>query len=102
MSTRRPKRFGGRNWCFDLMPKPWYIDVLIVGLVAMWMGWTFTTMQQYGPDLALILGAVFVGVVGILLVYGQRLTFLRIGDRLVVGFDAPESDTDELEREKYR
>jgi hypothetical protein len=85
--------------------KPWYVDVLTSVVVLAWMGWTFATIQQFGPSLNLILPAVVVLLVGVLLIYGQRLTYLRIGDSVVVGMDSPltngEGD-DEHDRERGR
>lgn len=85
--------------------KPWYVDVLTGVVVLAWMGWTFATIQQFGPSLNLIIPAVVVLLVGVLLIYGQRLTYLRIGDSVVVGMDSPltngEGD-DEHDRERGR
>jgi len=84
--------------------KPWWIDVLVVGLVAAWMGWTFTTIQQLGFNLPLIASAVIIGVVGILLIYGQRLEYVRFG-KLELGarLKQPNGGEDpEGERDKWR
>ena len=67
------------------MDKPWYIDLMTGVVVLLWMGWTYATIQTYGPSPALIGGALVVGVVGMLLIYGQRLTYLQVGSWIVVG-----------------
>lgn len=103
-----PRRHPFPNGCVDLMPRPWYVDVLTAAIVFAWMGWTFTTIQQFGPSLDLLVPALIVGVAGVLLLYGQRMTYLRIG-QFELGMDSPltngpdESDeTDDPERERYR
>lgn len=85
------------------MQKPWFIDVLTYVLVAVWMGWTFATMQEYGPSPALIGSAVIMLVAALLLVYNQRVAYLRIGDWLVLGTrdmaDRDESEIEDWQRE---
>lgn len=70
------------------METPWWIDVITACLVALWMLLTFATIQMYGPSLQLIVAALVIAVAGILLIYGQRMTYLRVGDRLVIGMDS--------------
>lgn len=83
------------------MPKPWYIDLAIVGVVLAWMGWTFSTMQQFGPSLELLVPAVVVGVVGILVIYGQRLTYLQLGNHIIVDMNSSGTqERDENERDE--
>jgi hypothetical protein len=74
------------------MSKPWWIDVLTAGIVLAWMAWTFATMQTHGPSLELIGSAVIVGVVGILWIYGQRITYLQIKNWIVVGMERDQRD----------
>jgi len=102
----RPRRYRGRNWACDIVPKPWYVDVLTFVLVGVWMAWTYSTIQMHGPSFALIGGAVIIAVVGVLAIYGQRLRYLEIGESVRIGLRTPE-DFDESEqvqdeREKYR
>ena len=86
------------------MPKPWYVDVLTFVLVGVWMAWTFATMQQYGPSASLVGSAALIAVVGVLVIYGQRLKFVQIGEKLQMGFRTPEdyTDSNENERKKWR
>lgn len=84
----------GRNWSCELMSKPWWVDVLTVIVVLVWMSLTYATMQQQGSTPALVFSSLAFGVVGILVIYGQRLTYLRIGDRIALGFDSPGADRD--------
>jgi len=67
------------------MDKPWFIDFLTYALVAVWMGWTFATMQTHGPGPWLIGSAVIVLAVGLFMIYGQRLSYLQIGDKVFLG-----------------
>lgn len=102
MSTRRRYRSG--SWCIDIMDKPWFVDVLTYVLVGIWMAWTFASIQQYGPDPWLLASAVIVLAAGMLLVYNQRLAYLRIGDRVVLGtkeaMEADDQEPPELQREE--
>lgn len=66
------------------MEKPWFIDILTFALVGVWMAWTFSTMQQYGPGPWLLASAVTVLAAGLLLIYNQRVSYLRIGDKVVL------------------
>jgi hypothetical protein len=84
MSIRR-RRYQAGSWSIDIMDKPWFVDVLTYVLVGVWMAWTFATIQQYGPDPWLLASAVVVLAAGLLLIYNQRLAYLRIGDRVVLG-----------------
>jgi len=100
MSTRR--RYGTDEWCIDIMDKPWFVDAMTYLVVVVWMMLTFATIQQYGPDPWLLASAVVVLAAGLLLVYNQRLAYLRIGDRVVLGTreamdgdDPPELSRDE-------
>jgi len=77
------------------MQKPWFIDVLTYGVVGLWFLLTFATMQQYGPSPSLLLASVAVLVTGLLMIYGQRLTHLEIGDRFVIDLRSPDGDDSE-------
>lgn len=70
---------------------PWYvdffIDVVTLALAGMWMGWTYSTVQQRGPSALLLVTSLTVILVLVLLVYRQRLTYLQLGDRVVIGFE---------------
>lgn len=81
------------------MQKPWFIDVLTYALVAIWMAWTFATMQQYGPSPTLIGSAVIVLAAGLFLIYNQRVAYFRIGDYIVFqSRDMGDSEDDEPEQ----
>lgn len=84
MSTQR-RRYQTDRWCLDIMDKPWFIDLLTYLLVGAWMAWTFGTIQQQGAGPWLLLSAVIVLVVGLLLIYNQRVAYFRLGDTLVLG-----------------
>ena len=103
----RPRRFRGRNWSCDIVPRPWYIDAATFGLVLVWMLLTFATIQMRGSSPALIAGVAIVAVIGVLVIYGQRLRYLEIGDYISIGFRTPEDyetggKQETAEREKYR
>lgn len=108
MSTyRRNKRIRTQNWCIDIMDKPWFIDILTYALVFAWMGWTFEAIQASprGATLELIVPALLVALVGLSFVFGQRVSYLRVGNRVVVGMDrSPHDHEDENEdwREENR
>jgi len=86
------------------MPKPWYVDVLTFVLVGVWMAWTFATIQEYGPSLALIGGAAVIAAIGVLTIYGQRIRYLNIGNGWIeAGMRTPEDyQRTETERDQYR
>ena len=78
------------------MGKPWFIDFLTYALVAVWMGWTFASIQTHGPGPWLIGSAVIVLAVGLFMIYGQRLSYLQIGSRVFVAMQGDEEpDADE-------
>lgn len=66
------------------MDKPLIIDLLTYALVGISLWWMFSLMQTHGPGPWLLLSAVSVLAVGLLLIYNQRLAYLRIGDRIVL------------------
>jgi hypothetical protein len=79
------------------MNKPWFIDLLTYALVALWMLLTFATMQQYGPNVGLLVAAVVVLAAGLFMIYNQRLAYLRIRNWIVF-----ESGAMHRERERER
>jgi hypothetical protein len=80
MSTQHAvKRYQRNSWCIDIMEKPWFVDAATYILVLVWMAWMFATIQQQGPDTAVIASGVVVLLVPLLLVYGQRLAYVRFG-----------------------
>lgn len=84
MSTKR-NRIRTNSWCIDVVERPWFIDALTYVLVFAWMGWTFRTIQTQGTGPWLLGSAVVVLLTGLMLIYEQRLAYLRIGDRVVLG-----------------
>lgn len=88
------------------MTKPWFIDALTYVLVAFWMSLTFATIQQAGPTPWLLGSAVAVLAVGLLLIYNQRVAYLRVGDKLVLGTrqavdpDEPDPDWEDHEQDR--
>lgn len=77
------------------MSKPWFIDVLTYCVVGLWFLLTFATIQQYGPSPALLASSVVVLITGLFMIYGQRLTHLNIGDRIVIDLRGPAESRDE-------
>jgi hypothetical protein len=76
--------------------KPWFIDVLTYAVVGLWFSLTFATIQQYGPSTALLASSVVVLITGLFMIYGQRLTHLNIGNRIIIDLRGPaESDENE-------
>jgi hypothetical protein len=66
------------------MEKPLVIDLLTYALVAISLWWMFSLMQTHGPGPWLLASAVSVLAVGLLLIYNQRLAYLRIGNHTVL------------------
>lgn len=91
------------------MSKSRITDVLVVAFVAVWIAYTFSAIRRHGPDPYLIGGAMVIGILGTLMVYGHRIDYLQVGDTLVVGLETRhdrkhpnrESDSDE-QRERFR
>jgi hypothetical protein len=79
-------------------------DAATVVLVGLWMGWTFEAIQSQGATIGLIGAALIFGVVGLLAIHGQRVTYIRLGDRVAVGLEAgrdePETGTDDGEERR--
>lgn len=97
--TRPPRRYSWAWGCVDVMQQPWWTDVITGVLVVAWMGWTFATMQAYGPSPILIAGAVVVGLVGVLAIHGQYITYLKLGQFVTIGREPPQQRDDrETER----
>lgn len=78
---------------------PWYVDLLIdlitLGIVFAWIGWTHATVQQRGASPILLVTSMTTILILVLIVYRQRLTYLKLGDKVVAGFE----DTSGRERE---
>lgn len=100
--SRPPKRYSFGWGVVDIMDQPWWTDLLTGGLVVAWMGWTFATMQEYGPSPALIGGAVLVGLVGVLALHGQYVTYLKLGEWVTIGREPPKRDNLDEPREGTR
>jgi len=101
MSTKR-HRYTGHNWSVDIMAKPWFIDILTYALVGVWMALTFATIQIYGPGPWLLASAACVLVVGLLMIYGQRLTHLKIGERFELDLRSPGGEDEGTEQWRER
>lgn len=101
MSTKTNRHQFG-NGCIDIMNQPWYVDLITGVLVLSWMGWTFTVVQSQGPTPTLILAALVVGIVGLLAIHGQYVTYFRLGDWLLIGRRPPHMRADEGEHEQER
>lgn len=103
MSTQPVRRYRCNRWCIDVMEKPWFIDVLTYLVVGVWMALTFATIQQHGPGPWLLASAVVVLVAGLLLIYNQRVSYLRIGDKIVLATrDMTDGDGEEPEEWRKR
>lgn len=74
------------------MSKPWFIDLLTYAVVGLWFLLTYATMRQHGPNPSLLLSSVVMLVTGLLMIYGQRLTHLEIGERIVLDLRSPEQN----------
>jgi hypothetical protein len=61
------------------MEKPWFVDAATYLLVLVWMAWMFATIQIQGADTTVIASGVVVLLVPLLLIYGQRLAYVRFG-----------------------
>lgn len=84
------------------MDKPWFIDLLTYGIVGFWMWGSLTLIREFGPDPWLLASAVIVLAAGLLLIYNQRLAYVRIGDKVVLGTQEAmdEHRPDELDRKR--
>lgn len=107
MSVPPVRRYRFPTGCIDLAAKPWWIDLLVIGLVFAWMGWTFTTIQQLGFNYGIIAGAVVMASVGILAIYGQRVDYVRFGRfefnaKGGRGYREADDDGTQEERQKWR
>jgi len=87
------------------MTKDWLVDLIVGVVTVLWMGWTFATIQETGASLQLILPALAIGFLGILMIYGHRISYLRLGDFVLVELDhrrqAPR-ESEEQDRERNR
>lgn len=94
----KPRHYRGRNCEVSIVGRPWYIDVLVFVLTALWMGWTFTTIQQIGANIPLMVAAVGIGFLGILMLYGHRITYLRVKDWILVDLDHGQQTREQREQ----
>jgi len=101
MSVQKVNRYNFRRGEWWTVAQPWYINLLAFALVAGWMAWTFATIQQFGPDPALVGSALVIAVVALLVIYGQRLRYLRFGSWFELELRT-HNESEETEREKYR
>lgn len=83
------------------MTKDWLVDLIVGVVTVLWMGWTFTTISQTG-SVVLIGPALAVGFLGILMIYGHRINYLRLGDYVLVEMDHRRSDHPDREQEQER
>jgi hypothetical protein len=67
------------------MEKTWLHDAAAYLIVFVWMLLTFATIQQRGASIALLGSAAVVLITGLLLIYNQRIAYLRLGDKVVLG-----------------
>jgi len=98
---QRVNRYRLNNTEAWIVTRPWYIDLLTYGVVLLWMAWTFATIQSVGASPTLIISALLVAIIALLVIYGQRLEYLRVGSwfELDLGTRAHEPDEeDEHER----
>lgn len=106
MSTKPLTHIRGKNWdCY--MSTDRLVDVFAAVFSTAWLLLTFATIQQHpGQIVPLLIGAVAIGCVGIGVIYGHRLNYLRIGDRIEMGVDhrrvgrGPELSDEEKERRR--
>jgi hypothetical protein len=72
------------------MTKDRIVDVLVGLAAVLWMAWTFATIQSTSGNVLVLLGAALtVGVLTILMIYGHRINYFRIGDWLLIEMDHP-------------
>lgn len=75
--------------------------MMTYGLVVMWFLLMFATIQNQGADPWLISSGMIVLVAAILVVHGQRLAYLRIGDYAVLATkEAYDDDTTDQDPER--
>lgn len=79
------------------MEQPWYVDVFTAGIVVLWMGWSLAAIQQHGPTAALVLSNLVIGILGVLAIHGQYVTYFQLGEWVVIGRDPPRERGDGTE-----
>lgn len=62
-------------------------DVAVLVFLGLWLAGTYVSIQQFGLDPTLILGAVVIGLLSVLMLYGHRIQHVRIGDRIHIEFE---------------
>lgn len=88
MSTRRTHRISGKSWSVETLEHGTLIDVLTAIIFIIWMVFAYGTIQQFGPSLALIGSVVVLGVISLLAIHGQYVTYIQFGN-VTIGREPP-------------
>jgi hypothetical protein len=62
-------------------------DVAVLVFLGVYLLGTFLTIRQFGLDPVLILGAVIIGLLSVLMLYGHRIQHIQIGERIDIQFE---------------
>lgn len=103
MSTKRTRIHRSNRWCIDVEKKTWVENLAGLIVFGVVVAWSHATLQTNGANLAVIVGTLGMAMLYLLLLFGQRVTYLRIGDRLVLGMKGSgDSDDEPGEIEDWR
>lgn len=79
MTAQRTHTISGRNWSVTTLEHGSIVDILTAIIFTVWMVFAYSTIQQFGPTPSLILSVVVLGVVALLAIHGQYVTYIRFG-----------------------
>jgi len=79
-----------------IVRRDWLVDAGMYVFMILWMLLAFGTIQAEGPSVVAVVGAVAIGLVGLLYLSNQKISYLQIGDKVVLETkkgDEPTPDT---------
>lgn len=62
-------------------------DVAVLLFLGVYLLGTYLTIRQFGLDPVLVTGAVIIGLLSVLMLYGHRIQHIQIGDRIDIQFE---------------
>jgi hypothetical protein len=85
--TTKVHRYTVRTWCVVDMTRSRLTDVAVLVFLGVYLLGTYVTIRQFGLDPVLITGAVIIGLLSVLMLYGHRIQHIQIGERIDIQFE---------------
>jgi len=72
-----------------IVRRDWLVDAGMYVFMILWMLLAFGTIQAEGPSVVAVVGAVAIGLVGLLYLSNQKISYLQFRDWIVVEMGDP-------------